>query len=94
MLRGFVLGVREAKANKDEAIKILVDRVGIDAKYSERGYDDFINGIYEDGRMPSAEGMKSFWDVGIMSGDYTEAWPESKYLDRTFIDSFDGWKPE
>jgi len=94
VLRGFVKGVRAAKANKAAGVKVLVDRVGIDPKYADRVYDDFINSIYEDGRMPSDAGMKQFWEVGMMAGEYTEPWPVEKYLDRTFIDSYGEWKPE
>jgi NitT/TauT family transport system substrate-binding protein len=93
ILRASVRGIRAAKANKDAAVSVLVDRVGLDAAYAGRTYDDFIEMIFEDGRMPSAEGMKAFWDLGIMSGDYDAAWDEEKYLDRTYIDSFDDWKP-
>jgi len=94
VLRGFVRGVRLAQADPERSIRLLVERVGMAQEYSERGYADFINSIYEDGRMPSAEGMASFWDVGILSGEYTEVWDEPRYLDRTFIDSYATWRPE
>jgi NitT/TauT family transport system substrate-binding protein len=93
VLRGFVKGVRAAKSNKAEGEKVLIERVGVDPNYAGRVYDDFIDGIYEDGRLPSEAGMKSFWDVGIMSGEYTEAWPLNKFLDPTFIDTYGQWKP-
>jgi hypothetical protein len=28
-----------------------------------------------------------------MSGDYKEAWPKDRYLDSTFMDSYNEWKP-
>jgi NitT/TauT family transport system substrate-binding protein len=93
LLRGFVKGVRKAKADKPAAIKVLEEAVKLDAKYASRAYDDFINNIYEDGRMPSENGMKTFWEIGMMAGDYTEAWPKERYLNSTFIDSYDQWKP-
>lgn len=94
VLRGFARGVRLAKEDRERSIRLLVERVGMSPEYSERGYDDFIDNIFENGRMPSAEGMASFFDVGILSGEYTEAWPEERYLDRTFIDSYEVWRPE
>ena len=93
ILRAVVLGIRTAKADKKLAEKVLVDQVGIGPKYAGRTYDDFIGKIYEDGRLPSAKGMKAFWDLGLMSGKYKSAWPTSRYLDPTYIDSYSKWKP-
>src|SRR5690606_31576879 len=50
LLRAYVKGVRLAKADRAQAVEVLVKRVGIEEKYAGRGYDDFINGIHEDGR--------------------------------------------
>jgi NitT/TauT family transport system substrate-binding protein len=93
LLRGFVRGVRKAKSDKARSVKLLEERVKLDKKYASRAYDDFIGQIYEDGRLPSKEGMQSFWEIGIMSGDYKEAWPKDRYLDSTFMDSYNEWKP-
>ena len=93
VLRGFVRGVRAAKADKERAVEVLVERVGMDAEYSARAYDDFIDAIYEDGRLPSDEGMESFWEIGIMSGEYEEAWETERFFDPTYVDSFDEWAP-
>lgn len=93
LLRAFVKGVRLAKSNKERAVEVLVERVGLEEDYAARGYDDFIDGIFEDGRLPSEAGMKSFWDMGIQSGTYTEAWPLERFWDPTYVDSFDEWKP-
>lgn len=93
LLRTVVRGIRTAKADKKLSEKVLVDVVGIDPKYAGRTYEDFIGSVYEDGRMPSAEGMKAFWELGLMSGQYKSAWPESRFLDRTYINSYSEWKP-
>lgn len=94
LLRAYVKGVRLAKSDKERAVEVLVDRVGLEEEYAARGYDDFIDGIYEDGRLPSDAGMKAFWDMGIQNGTYEEAWPLERYWDPTYVDSFDEWKPE
>lgn len=94
LLRAYVKGVRLAKADKARAVEVLVKRVGIEEKYAGRGYDDFINGIHEDGRLPSDAGMKAFWDMGMASGTYAEAWPFDKFWIPTYVDSFDEWKPQ
>jgi ABC-type nitrate/sulfonate/bicarbonate transport system substrate-binding protein len=93
LLRGFVKGVRNAKADKARSVETLEKRVKLDKKYAGRAYDDFIGKIYEDGRLPSAKGMQTFWKIGMMSGEYKTPWPESRYLDSTFIDSYNQWKP-
>ena len=93
VLRAFVKGVRLAKADKARAVKLLVAKTGIEEKYSTRAYDDFMDKIYEDGRMPSDTGMKAFWDMGIENGTYKEAWAPERYLLPTFMQSFNEWKP-
>lgn len=37
--------------------------------------------------------MKAFWEIGIEAGQYKHPWPQDKYLDPTFIDSYSKWKP-
>lgn len=93
LLRGFVKGVRLAKADKERAVEILVDVVGMEEKYAARGYDDFIDQIFEDGRLPSDAGMQSFWEIGIDSGVYDASWDKSRYWDSTYVDSYNEWKP-
>ena len=94
ILRAFVKAVRTAKADKKLSEKVLIDKVGIGPKYAGRTYDDFIGKVYEDGRLPSDKGMKAFWDLGLMSGKYKSAWPKSRYLDPTYINSYNEWKPK
>lgn len=94
ILRAYVKGVRLAKADKERAVDVLVQKVGIEEKYASRGYDDFIGAIFEDGRLPSEAGMKAFWDMGIQNGTYKEAWPLERFWDATYVNSFNEWKPE
>ena len=93
ILRGFVKGVRMAKADKDRSVKILVEKTGLEARYAARGYDEFIGYIYEDGRLPSEAGMKAFWEIGIRNGSYKEPWPKDRYWIGTLHDTFNEWKP-
>lgn len=93
VLRGFIKGVRLAKADRERSIRLLIDKIGMDEKYAGRTYDDFIELIFEDGRMPTDKGMQAFWDMGIDAGTYDAAWPEERYLMRDWIDSYESWKP-
>jgi len=93
LLRGFVLGLREAKANKPRAIEAIVKRIKMDPKYAGPTYDDLIGYLYEDGRLPSEQGLDLFWEMGIKAGRFTSHWPREKYWTPDFADSYDRWKP-
>jgi hypothetical protein len=38
--------------------------------------------------------MKTFWDIGIDSGTYTEAWPQSRWWFPGFHETYAQWKPQ
>ncbi|MFI5179327.1 MAG: ABC transporter substrate-binding protein [Vicinamibacterales bacterium] len=93
LLRGFVLGVRSAKRNRAHAIDALVKRVQMDPKYAGPTYDDLIEYVFEDGRLPSEQGLDLFFEMGIKAGRFTSHWPREKYWTPAFADSFSQWKP-
>jgi NitT/TauT family transport system substrate-binding protein len=94
LLRGFVHGVRLAKADKARSVRTIVTRLGFEEGHAARGYDDFIAHIHEDGRLPSPASMKVFWDIGIDSGTYTEAWPQARWWFPGFHETFAQWRPQ
>jgi NitT/TauT family transport system substrate-binding protein len=93
LLRGFVLGVREARRDKAHAIDALVKRIQMDPKYAAPTYDDLIDYIFEDGRLPSEQGLALFFDMGIKAGRFTERWPRERYWTPVFADTYAQWKP-
>jgi NitT/TauT family transport system substrate-binding protein len=93
LLRGFVLGLREAKRNKPRAIEAIVKRIPMNPKYSGPTYDDLIDFLYEDGRLPTEKGLEVFFQMGIKAGRFTEPWPREKYWTPEFADSYAQWKP-
>ena len=93
ILRGNIKGIRLMRSNKALALKTLGKRIKMDKKYLERTYNDFADFIFEDGRLPSKEGMDVFFKMGIMSGTFKEKWPQEKYFDSTYVDSYNQWKP-
>lgn len=93
LLRGFVLGVREAKRNKPHAVEAIVKRIPMDPKYSGPTYDDLIDFIFEDGRLPTDKGLDVFFEMGIKAGRFTSHWPRERYWVPTFADSYQQWKP-
>ncbi len=92
-LRAHIRGVRLAKSDKHLAVHVLADSLGMEEAYAERTYDDFINDIYEDGRLPTDKGMEVFWQMGIQGGTFDEAWPRSRWWLDTYRDTYDQWKP-
>lgn len=93
LLRGFVLGLREAKTNKPRAIESIVKRIRMDPKYAGPTYDDLIGYLYEDGRLPSEQGLDLFFEMGIKAGRFTSHWPREQYWTPQFVDSYSRWKP-
>jgi NitT/TauT family transport system substrate-binding protein len=93
LLRGFVLGVRSAKQNRAHAIDALIKRIQMDPKYAGPTYDDLIGYLFEDGRLPSEQGLDLFFEMGIKAGRFTSHWPREKYWTPAFADSFSQWKP-
>jgi len=93
LLRAHVRALRLARASPEIAIQSLARHVRDDAQFHERAYRDAIAGYDERGRLPAAA-MPVFWETSIASGEVTEAWAESRFLHRRFIDSFDDWAPD
>src|SRR5262252_4720268 len=93
LLRGFVLGLREAKRDRQRAIDAIVRRIPMDPKYSGPTYDDLIEFLFEDGRLPTDKGLEVFFEMGIKAGRFTERWPREKYWTPEFADSYARWTP-
>jgi NitT/TauT family transport system substrate-binding protein len=81
------------KANRDEAAKILTKQAKYKPEYSRRSIDEVAYGWYSDGRLPQEqEGMKAFWSIAIQNGDVKEPWPNSRWLDDTFLKTQNEWR--
>jgi ABC-type nitrate/sulfonate/bicarbonate transport system substrate-binding protein len=92
VLRAHVAAVRLATKNRDLGVKTMVDRLKYTEANASRAYDEVITQFNERGELP-AESMPVFWNLAQQSGDVTEPWPESRFLDRRYIDSFAQWAP-
>lgn len=93
LLRGFVLGLREAKRDKARAIAAIVKRIPMAPAYAGPTYDDLIDYLFEDGRLPGDKGMDVFFEMGIKAGRFTSPWPREKYWAPAFAESYAQWKP-
>ena len=79
------------KANPNEAAKLINKQLKYRVEYSRKAVDDLIPGWYPDGRLPQ-DGMKVFWAITVESGEIKEPWPNSKWLDDTFLKTQDQWR--
>jgi NitT/TauT family transport system substrate-binding protein len=93
ILRAFVRGIRYARDHRDEAVKLLVSKVGLEERYAGRVYDTMMDGFHEDGRLGSEAGIKAFMDMGVASGEFQKPWPLDAYWVDTFRATYNDWKP-
>ncbi len=67
----------------DKAYKFKLD-------YGRRFLKDFGDEWHADGRL-AKEGMKAFWDISVEAGDVKEPWPDSRWLNDTFLKTQNQW---
>ena len=87
-LRATSKAIEWIKANPDEAAKLASKQMKFKVEHCRRGIDEIQDGWYSDGRPPQ-KGMKIFWEITVQAGDVTEPWPDSKWLDQTFLKTQD-----
>ena len=92
VLRGHVRAIRLARADREAAVAAMMKALKYERPDAERAYDEVVAGFDERGQLP-AKSMPVFWEIAVAAGDVTEPWPESRLLDRRFVDTFDQWAP-
>ncbi len=92
VLRAHVAAIRLAKAQRELAVGVMIDRLKYQKQWAERAYDDVISDFNERGTFPEKY-MPVFWQITMSTGDVKEPWPDSKLLDLTYIKSFKQWAP-
>jgi NitT/TauT family transport system substrate-binding protein len=92
-LRAHVAAIRLARADRDLAVKVLVDQVKYQPAYAGRAYDENLPAFDERGRLPDDKYMDIFWSILAEAGTIKEAWPASALLDSRFIGTFAEWAP-
>jgi NitT/TauT family transport system substrate-binding protein len=93
VLRGHVAALRRAKADRAMAAQIFVDRLKYTPALAVRSYDEVMPTYDERGRLPERS-MAVFWKILVANGDVKAPLPESAFLDRRYIDSFNAWAPK
>ncbi len=92
-LRAYVRAIRMARGNREAAVQLLMTRLKYERRYAKRAYTEAMTGFDEHGRLP-AEAMHTFWEMAVASGEVKQPWPESRFFDRRFVDTFDEWAPK
>ncbi len=90
-LRATGKAIEWIKTNRDEAAQLASKQLKFKVEQCRRGIDDFQDRWFADGRLPQ-KGMKAFWEIAVEAGDVTEAWPDSKWLDTTFLSTQNQWR--
>jgi ABC-type nitrate/sulfonate/bicarbonate transport system substrate-binding protein len=91
-LRAYVRGLRLARADRELAVRVVAERLKYPRREAELAYDEVVPRLDERGRLP-AQTLPLFWQVVIATDEATEPWPEERFLDRRFIDTFEQWVP-
>jgi NitT/TauT family transport system substrate-binding protein len=92
LLRAHVRAIRLARANRDLAVDTLRGHLRYERSEADRAYAEVVAGVREQGAL-SPESLRVFWEMAVAEGDVAEPWPESRFFDRRFVDTFDAWAP-
>ena len=90
-LRATTKAMEWIKANREEAAKLVNKQLKYRVEHARKAVDDLLQGWYPDGRLPQ-DGMKVFWEIAVESNEVNEPWPNSKWLDDTFLKTQDQWR--
>ena len=93
VLRAHVRALRLARSEPDVAVAAFEKWLKYSHADAERALAEVANDFDERGNLPT-KWMPVFWEIAVAAGDVTEPWPESKLLDRRFVDTFDQWAPQ
>lgn len=93
LLRAHVKAIRQARNDREATVETITSVLKYERQYAEKAYDEVMPGFDERGRLPS-RAMPVFWEVSVSGGELKEPWPESRFLDSRFINTFDEWAPQ
>jgi NitT/TauT family transport system substrate-binding protein len=79
------------KANPEEAAQIASKTAKFKVEYCRKFLEEYKDYWFVDGRLPE-KGMKVLWEIAVQAGDVTEPWPDSKWLDSSFLKTQSQWR--
>jgi NitT/TauT family transport system substrate-binding protein len=92
LLRAYVRGVRRARAEREASVELMMAQGKFSRAHAERLYAEAFPTLDERGEPPP-RAMTVFWRMLAASSEISEPWPEARFLDRRFIDTFAEWAP-
>lgn len=90
-LRATGKAIEWIKAKPDEAAQLASRQLKFKLEHCKKTIDDILGEWHSDGRVPG-KGLKLFWETSVQAGDVTEAWPDSRWLDETFLKTQNEWR--
>jgi NitT/TauT family transport system substrate-binding protein len=79
------------KSHQDEAAQLAHKQLKFKVEHCRKAIDETVAGWYPDGRLPG-KGLKIFWEIAVEAGEVKEPWPNSRWLDDTFLMTQDQWR--
>jgi ABC-type nitrate/sulfonate/bicarbonate transport system substrate-binding protein len=93
LLRTFVRGIRLVRSDRELSVQTIMNRLKYECRDAERAYESARAAFDERGGF-SSTGVRAFWEMAVAAGDVEAPWPESRFVDRRWLDRFDSWAPE
>ena len=78
------------KANPEEAAQIAAKQTKFKVEYCRKFIEEYKDYWFADGRI-ATKGLKVLWEIAVQAGDVTEPWPDSRWLDRSFLSTQNQW---
>jgi NitT/TauT family transport system substrate-binding protein len=91
-LRAHVAAIRLLKRDPSVALGILTGQLKYTPAFAQRSYTESLPAFDESGRLPAAA-MPLVWQIAIANKDVSAPWPEAKFFDPTFVNTFKEWAP-
>jgi NitT/TauT family transport system substrate-binding protein len=91
-LRAYVRGVRGSLADHDGTVTRLMTRLKFGRADVEAAWTE-ARPTFDERGAPPAAGLALFWQILAITGEAPQPWPETRFLDRRFVDTFDDWAP-
>ena len=90
-LRATGKAIEWIKARPDEAAQLASKQLKFKLEHCRKTIDDIKNEWHSDGRQPQ-KSMKIFWEIAVQAGEVKEPWPDSRWLDNSFLKTQDQWR--
>ncbi|MBI5441793.1 MAG: ABC transporter substrate-binding protein [Deltaproteobacteria bacterium] len=79
------------RANPEEAAQIASKVTKFKVEHCRTFIKEWKDFWFADGRLPD-KGMKVFWELAMQAGDVTEPWPNSRWLDGSYMATQNQWR--